>query len=121
MQGLTLRDMLRFAQDRLVIGAPTQDMGPLIAKLIDRADGVFLWVAMVVKSMRQSIGQGRDVKWLEKELNILPIELNDLFDHLLYHHEARIANSLPNFRHGLVDGVVHSQVVNIVLFLPQRL
>jgi hypothetical protein len=79
---LTRRDMERYARDKLthIHSNPDQDLANLIT---EKAEGIFLWVALVVKRMREQWEDGANFDDLVRDLDLLPQELEDLFHHIL--------------------------------------
>jgi hypothetical protein len=52
-------------------------------KIISRADGAFLWVRLVVQSLMDGLGNWDDIDDLQRRLEILPRDLEDLYHHML--------------------------------------
>jgi len=82
LQDLTLPDMRLYVQDKL------QELNPdhldrVIRVITEKANGIFLWVALVVKSIRARLEDGCGVDLIEAEVDSLPDELEGLFQHLL--------------------------------------
>lgn len=55
----------------------------LILDIVDRAQGVFLWVFLVVRSLRHGMVNGDNVAMLQKRLYSLPADLEPYFKHIL--------------------------------------
>jgi hypothetical protein len=55
----------------------------LVAEVVDKAFGVFLWVYLVVQSLLEGIRNGDSMADLESRLRALPSDLEELFDKLL--------------------------------------
>jgi hypothetical protein len=55
----------------------------LAQQIADRADRIFLWVTLVVKSIREVQKESQSLITLEQELKALPAELELLFYYLL--------------------------------------
>lgn len=55
----------------------------LVSEIINKADGVFLWVKLVVLSLLRGLRQSDDMNDLQVRLNLLPPSLEDLFSHIL--------------------------------------
>lgn len=93
---LTRRDMLHFARDHLYrdpwIGQIlTQDEEAalqLINSIVRGADGVFLWVMLVVQSILRH-GNYQDVPQMHEYLGQHPTDLDELFTHFLFDATAR--------------------------------
>lgn len=82
LHDLTLPDMRLYVRDKL------QELDPgfmnrLVGTITEKANGIFLWVALVVKSIRASLEDGCGVDHIETEINLLPDELDGLFQYLL--------------------------------------
>ncbi|KAK7896996.1 hypothetical protein LTR67_004884 [Exophiala xenobiotica] len=91
LQELTNGDVRRYVSGNLTnhksmvemtLNQP-KDAKELIAEIIDRADGVFLWVVLVVSSLRSGLRNGDDVNDLRRRLKLLPKKLEHLFKHML--------------------------------------
>jgi hypothetical protein len=50
---------------------------------VENAQGIFLWVTLVVKRIREQIEKSVDLRTLHTEIDRLPQELNDLFEYIL--------------------------------------
>ncbi|KAL2836736.1 hypothetical protein BJX68DRAFT_273368 [Aspergillus pseudodeflectus] len=59
----------------------------LIESVLQRADGVFLWVRLVVASLLEGLGNRDTIEDLQERLLLLPDDLSDLYDNML--------NSIP--------------------------
>lgn len=59
------------------------DTKDLIQEVVKRADGVFLWVMLVVRSLLHGIRNRDSIADLQERLEKLPRELEPLYDHLL--------------------------------------
>ena len=84
MQDLTFRDIKTFAADRLdkifaCLGAPDLSYQSLVKEVSIRAEGVFLWVALALKSLERGLNNGDDTKDLERRLQTLPSDLAALY------------------------------------------
>ncbi|KAL2060696.1 hypothetical protein VTL71DRAFT_9337 [Oculimacula yallundae] len=55
----------------------------MIKELAERADGVFLWVALVVKSIQRGLTNRDSLSKLRSRIQKTPKELGDLFDQIL--------------------------------------
>lgn len=56
----------------------------LIGKVVTKASGVFLWVALVVASLISGMNYGDRVLDLQKRLDLLPSELTKPANYSLY-------------------------------------
>jgi hypothetical protein len=73
----------------------------LIQKIVTKADGVFLWVLLVVKSLLDRLRDGDHTIDLQRRLNNTPLDLESLYKYML----SRIG---PNY------AVQASQIFQIV-------
>ncbi|CAA9966178.1 P-loop containing nucleoside triphosphate hydrolase [Pyrenophora teres f. maculata] len=90
MQDLTRNDMQRYVNDRLEDILDIGNRKDITRKIVERSDGIFLWVVLVVKALREGVEDGHDIVRFEKELDILPTEMEELFQYLL--------DSIPSHR-----------------------
>lgn len=82
LQDLTRADMKRFIRDKLHELVP-EDLDRMVDLIADKSNGIFLWVALVVRSIRARLEDGCSLSMIENEVNSLPDELEGLFRHLL--------------------------------------
>jgi hypothetical protein len=62
--------------------------GEIVEKIANKSSGVFLWVVLAVRSLMAGLQDG-DGPWeLEKRLDTLPPELEDLFRRILHNFES---------------------------------
>lgn len=84
----TKRDIKIFACETLTAYAAHSDFevslfSDLIEDIAERAQGVFLWVRLVVHSLRDGIVNGDPVSILHERLRAIPTDLEDFFKHIL--------------------------------------
>jgi hypothetical protein len=82
LQDLTREDMERYIRDKLK-GPSDEKLEHLVRLITDKGNGIFLWVALVVKTLRERLEDGHKLAALEKEIDSLPDELEGLFEYLL--------------------------------------
>jgi len=75
--------MQQYVEDKLEEITDEHKRSDLVGAIVDRADGIFLWVALVVNALRERMEDVNDFAILKQELNTLPDELNSLFEYLL--------------------------------------
>jgi len=87
LQELTRSDMEKFVQDEFFgderfLDAREKDDGycQLIRNIVDRADGVFLWVRLVTRDLLSGIGNSYSVAELQQRLDSMPEGLRALFE-----------------------------------------
>jgi hypothetical protein len=54
-----------------------------VDEIVEKADGVFLWVRIVVKSLLEGLRNRDDIAILRERARLLPKELEPLYEHLL--------------------------------------
>jgi hypothetical protein len=82
LQDLTRRDMERYVRDKLK-DCHEKELRDITQQIVNKGNGIFLWVALVVKSLRERLEDGHKLSALNDELDSLPEELEDLFQYLL--------------------------------------
>ncbi|KAL2258610.1 hypothetical protein VTK26DRAFT_8020 [Humicola hyalothermophila] len=82
LQDLTLADMQFYIRDRLQ-DLEAEYLDRLERSITGKANGIFLWVALVVKAIRNRLEDGCSMSVIEEEIDSLPDELEALFQHLL--------------------------------------
>ncbi|KAF1941721.1 hypothetical protein EJ02DRAFT_444633 [Clathrospora elynae] len=65
LQDLTRGDMLKFTRDRLKDIPDLTQRERLVEDIAERSDGIFLWVVLVVKALREALEDGRDYATFE--------------------------------------------------------
>jgi hypothetical protein len=91
LQELTKDDIRNFVQDKLtsnhrwtfLANEKPERSQSLMSQIISKADGVFLWVNLVVTSLLAGLTNRDDISDLEKRLGILPEDLEKLYMHML--------------------------------------
>ena len=90
LQDLTRRDIQLYVHDALKQHhhfARLEEAGPrlneLVEELEDRAQGVFLWVTIVVRSLLRGLTHADDVFDLQRRLREFPAELGPFFQHII--------------------------------------
>lgn len=80
---LTRRDMDIYIRDKLRHASSEDSFETLVSLIMNKANGVFLWVALVVKSLREGLEDGSSCLDLMQEVDILPDQLESLYKHIL--------------------------------------
>ncbi|KAE9381924.1 hypothetical protein N431DRAFT_539452 [Stipitochalara longipes BDJ] len=75
LQDLNFGDIKQYVEDKLST--------KLSLEIIEKADGVFLWVRLVVHSLLRGLRNSDHVVDLQRRLRLLPPSLEDLFNHIL--------------------------------------
>jgi hypothetical protein len=84
---LTRYDIARFVQDTLranedfqSVNVSKNTLAKLQKQIIEKSEGVFLWVSLALRTLEQGLLAEDRVTDLEKKINSLPPELDDLFE-----------------------------------------
>ncbi|KAI0851727.1 hypothetical protein F5Y00DRAFT_274615 [Daldinia vernicosa] len=85
----TREDIKIFVEDRfeefseISSSVSKDDLNSLANEIVDKAEGVFLWVRVVLAAIEQGVLNGDEVRDLRRKVAAFPTELNDLYQHLL--------------------------------------
>ena len=89
LQDLTLQDMRLLVSGRLASNKQYQaqvsageDLSFLETTMVAKAEGVFLWVYLVLNMVEECLGDGADVDSIRATLDCLPSDLEQLFEKL---------------------------------------
>ncbi|KAK8036193.1 hypothetical protein PG993_008807 [Apiospora rasikravindrae] len=90
LQMLTHEDMFRTARDTLAgnndfkrLEVSAEELEVFAESLVEKAEGVFLWTTLVLRLLQDGLSDGDEMRQLQKKLEVLPTELEDLFEHML--------------------------------------
>lgn len=83
LQDVTRVDMERYARDMLEDLDNEEQKSRLVSAIVTRSDGIFLWVALVVRVFREYIEDDQHFAAFDEVLRSLPDELEALFAYLL--------------------------------------
>jgi len=95
LQELSYQDMYHYVADRLSadqkVGKCFSDKSALkdafFEETVRRADGVFLWVRIIVNKLLKDFQQGQGMGHLQAIVRDQPTELDDLFEKLVFHDQ----------------------------------
>ncbi|KAF8850535.1 hypothetical protein BDZ45DRAFT_696655 [Acephala macrosclerotiorum] len=91
LQDLTVRDIQYYVADtlehhrqfqRLALKQPRRT-SDLVNEIVRKAEGVFLWVSLVVKSLLSGLSNRDDMRDLQRRVRLLPSDLEALYSHML--------------------------------------
>lgn len=87
LQYLTRQDMVAFINNRLDFPSSSHELSPyekqeLVYSITTKADGIFLWVALVMRRLRDMVENWASFSQLKTEIGSLPEGIEDLFDHI---------------------------------------
>ena len=101
LQNLTQGDITRFVKEALFDDSRFQELkakdvryDELVTEIANKARGVFLWVFLVVRSLRRGLTNEDTILELQERLRILPTDLEEYFRRMLdsveglYHKQA---------------------------------
>ena len=101
LQDINKQDIMRFVEGTLSKDRHFRDLKAsdnryvdLVNEIVERASGVFLWVFLVVQSLRRGLCNSDTISELQDRLRILPTKLEEFFQHILdsvekvYHGQA---------------------------------
>lgn len=83
LHNLTRSDMTQYVLNKLRHMDPEEDRMTLAKAMVENAQGIFVWITLVVKRIREQIENGANIDTLKREIDSLPRELNDLFEHIV--------------------------------------
>jgi hypothetical protein len=91
LQDLTYNDIRTFVQDKLdanpkmleLIKSNPLEGAEFSKTIVSKANGVFLWVSLVVVSLLSGLRNRDDMSDMQKRLELIPCELDDLYGHML--------------------------------------
>lgn len=90
LQDYTKSDIRRFIESQLMqddsfkeLVRPHSNTYTIVDRIEDRADGVFLWVVLVVRELHAEIDELGSYEELEDKLNDLPPDLDSFFKHIM--------------------------------------
>ena len=55
----------------------------LVKEIVDKAQGVFLWVFLIIRSLRKGLKKADDISDLQRRLRLLSADLETYFQHML--------------------------------------
>ncbi|KAH8204447.1 hypothetical protein TruAng_001363 [Truncatella angustata] len=82
LQDLTRDDMENYILDRLE-ASKDKETEDLVPTIVEKANGIFLWVTLVLKSIRARLEDGYSLAIVAEEVKFLPTKLESLFRYLL--------------------------------------
>ncbi|KAH6647760.1 hypothetical protein BKA67DRAFT_694764 [Truncatella angustata] len=82
LQDLTRDDMEHYILDRLE-ASKDKETEDLVPTIVEKANGIFLWVTLVLKSIRARLEDGYSLAIVAEEVKFLPTKLESLFRYLL--------------------------------------
>jgi hypothetical protein len=114
LQDINRRDIESFVRRTL---KPHQDVAndEIIFDVVDRSEGIFLWAALVCKSLVSGYDAGDDEKVIQQRLNATPAGLKALITHMFHNIEDVHRDSLSVYFGLLKFGEASVALVTVVL------
>ena len=91
MESLTRQDIASYVRDTLEKDPSYQDLEEeashalnLVQDIVNAAQGVFLWVFLVVRSLLEGLTNADRIIDLQRRLRLLPTDLNEYFKRMLF-------------------------------------
>lgn len=125
LQDLTSEDMLKYAQGLLHEDERFQRLASrdpkallLAAQIRDKAEGVFLWVFLVTRSLKRGLSEKDNTRELERRLAQTPSDLIDFFRSIL----KNIDDNYKNYTMRALQLVAYSRSIRLGAFqyIPQE-
>ncbi|SMR59521.1 unnamed protein product [Zymoseptoria tritici ST99CH_3D1] len=86
LEELTRNDIWKYVHAELapnVLNENQSELELLCAEVVDKAQGVFLWVFLAVRSLKEGLEENDDIRILRQRLQELPADLEEYFDVIL--------------------------------------
>lgn len=90
LQDLARHDMQIYVYDKLgedhrfrALALKDKRWKDLIQRIVDKAEGVFLWVHLVVQSLLHGLEDDNDIPDMQERVDILPSDLEKYSKHML--------------------------------------
>jgi hypothetical protein len=93
LQDLTLPDIELYVHENLRLNRKMKNLeelnpsgaASLVRNIVTKADGVFLWVRIVTKSLLDGLRNRDEISDLQRRLDVLPPDLDSLYSHMIDH------------------------------------
>ena len=119
LQDLTELDIRTYSRDRLqphLQNNTQEDVSSLIDDITDRAQGVFLWVNLVVKAVVKGLKNHDSVEQLRKRVDSTPSDIEALYAQMLSNVEVAYREEAAQLFHMALAGRSNS-LLNVALSL----
>ena len=92
LEDLTRPDINHYVKDRIRLGCRSfgglsdlkeADLVALMEDIVNRAEGVFLWVFLVVKSVLDGLAENDSIAFLRHRVHAFPSDLEEFFDNIV--------------------------------------
>lgn len=100
---LSRRDVVTYVNDKFrdhptmeqLASQSPEDTEALVTEIVGAAQGVFLWVRLVVRSLLEELQNHDEINVLTERLNELPTDLEQLFQFMLQRVPCRYREGMP--------------------------
>ena len=103
----------RLAQEKSVM-----DVSELFDDVVEKAEGVFLWVELVVKDLMNGLRNDDGLKQLEDRLRLMPSDMEGLYAHILSNIDRVYKLEVAKLFRLVIEGLTGS-LLNVVLAMDQ--
>ena len=98
LQDLTSDDMIQYVVDKLngdvrirrIAKKEPESGQDLVAEITNRADGVFLWITLIVRSLLKDVRTEDKISDLRNRLRTFPTDLDELFRYTLFQVQSKV-------------------------------
>ena len=98
LQDLTSNDMTQYVVDKLNGDIRTRQLvkqdpecaQELVTEIVNRADGVFLWITLIVRSLLRGFRHDQEICDLQDHLRTFPTDLDELFQCTLFQLQSKV-------------------------------
>jgi hypothetical protein len=120
LQDLTEADMRIFVSDKLQVprlAIRSENVAEIIDTILGKAEGVFLWVDLVVKEVLKGLKNGDSLSQLDERLRLLPSDIEGFYAHMLGNIDKIYQKEAADlFQMALVDLTGSLLNVSLVLY-----
>ena len=111
LQDLTEPDIRRYVSDEIE-GAPLKASSvpyssswikEAVDTIVQKAEGVFLWVRLAVRDQLEGIRNGDDPEQLRERLRILPTEIEEVYGHMLHEIDKVYRKEVARYLRSVLD------------------
>lgn len=111
LQDLTDGDIKTFVSYKLqawLRSVPVKDVNMIFDSIVNKAEGVFLWVELVVKDLLRGLGNNDSLDQLVERVRILPSGIEELYAHMLSDIDGIYKKEAAGLFHMAIVGLTRS-------------
>ena len=129
LQDLTEPDIRRYVSDEIEGALLKASWVPYssswikeaVDTIVQKAEGVFLWVRLAVRDQLEGIRNGDDAEQLRERLQILPTEIEDVYDHMLHGIDKVYRKEVARYMRLVLDVDIGLSLFQIALAEHKRI